>query len=71
MVIVVIITHEVSKASYRQTTGASHKLQQPHPLLIVHLLYELQGKVAKNKQDPRLIIIRKNMYMNVNYYVFS
>lgn len=45
--IMVIITHEVSKASYRQTTGTGDKLQQPHPLLIVHFLYKLQDKVIR------------------------
>lgn len=40
-----IITHKVSKASYWQTTGTGDKLQQPHPLLIVHLLNKLQDTV--------------------------
>lgn len=44
----VIVTHEVSEAPYRQPTGAGDKLQQPHPLLIVRLLYELQEKRRKN-----------------------
>lgn len=44
----VIVTHEVSEAPYRQPTGAGDKLQQPHPLLVVCLLYELQEKRKKN-----------------------
>lgn len=44
IVTLVIFTHEVSKASDWQATRASDKLQQSHPLLIVHLLHELEGK---------------------------
>lgn len=44
----VIVTHEVSEAPYRQPTGAGDKLQQPHPLLVVCLLYELQRGEEKN-----------------------
>lgn len=50
----VFFTHEISEASYRQATGTSDKLQQPHPLLIVHLLDELQGKVAKRLKHPNV-----------------
>lgn len=46
----VIVTHQVSEAPYRQPTGAGDKLQQPHPLLVVRLLYELQDKEEKKNQ---------------------
>lgn len=45
------VTHEVGEAPYWQPTGAGDKLQQPHPLLVVHLLYELQE--GKKKEEGK------------------
>lgn len=52
------VTHEVGEAPYWQPTGAGDELQQPHPLLVVHLLYELQegekrrrGKIILSTPD--------------------
>lgn len=44
------VTHEVGEAPYWQPTGAGDELQQPHPLLVVHLLYELQEEKKKEKE---------------------
>lgn len=44
------VTHEVGEAPYWQPTGAGDELQQPHPLLVVHLLYELQEGEKKEKE---------------------
>lgn len=37
-------TYELREAAYRQTAGSRHKLQQPDPFFVVHLLHHLQGK---------------------------
>lgn len=34
-------THQVSEATHRKATGSCDKLQQSHPLLIIHLLHKL------------------------------
>lgn len=34
-------THQIGEATYRQATGPCDKLQQSHPLLIIHLLHKL------------------------------
>lgn len=59
----VIVTHEVSEAPYRQPTGAGDKLQQPHPLLVVRLLDELQDKDGRKQ----LKILRRQEKMKKTY----
>lgn len=46
-----LLTHEISEASDGQATGTSDKLQQPHPLLVVHLLDELSGNIKYMKRS--------------------
>lgn len=41
-------THKIGKAPNRKATGSCDKLQQSHPLLIVHLLNKLTKKLSKN-----------------------
>lgn len=41
--ILVLRTHQIREAAHRQPTGSCDKLQQPHPLLVVHLLDKLSG----------------------------
>lgn len=44
-------THQVGKATDRKTAGSSNKLQQAHPLLVVHLLHKLsKGSVLNTNQ---------------------
>lgn len=59
----VIVTHEVSEAPNRQPTGAGDKLQQPHPLLVVRLLYELQDKDGRKQ----LKTLRRHKKMTKTY----
>lgn len=37
----ILHTHQVCEAAHRKTTGSCDKLQQSHPLLVVHLLDKL------------------------------
>lgn len=41
-------THQISEATHRKTTGSCDKLQQSHPLLIVHLLHKLSTYLSVN-----------------------
>lgn len=52
-----LITHKVGEASHRQTTSASYKLQQPHPLLVVHLFHQLQTEIL-------ILEVQEKIYSN-------
>lgn len=41
-------THQIGEAPNRKATGSCDKLQQSHPLLIVHLLNKLTKHLCKN-----------------------
>lgn len=41
-------TDELSEAPDRQAAGPRHELQQPDPLLVVHLLHHLRGQRARS-----------------------
>lgn len=36
-----VASHQVGESAHRKTTGSCNKLQQSHPLLVVHLLHKL------------------------------
>ncbi len=50
-------THQVSEATNRKTTRSCDKLQQSHPLLVVHLLHKLS---TNHTFDIRFLTLRGN-----------
>lgn len=66
MVIPAIFTHEVIEASDWQATGTSDELQQSHPLLIVHLLHQLQEKKTNKKQERLKTILSYYYKLQLN-----
>lgn len=45
----ITLTHEVGKPPNRKPASPSHKLQQTHPLLIVHFFYKLKTEKRRTE----------------------